>query len=189
MKAAIVLLANAPIQNFIRRIVFELNAKHQVPFYVSLVPSHVSLKQPFTFEDMDGLEHYFDTLAASIPPFDLRLDRFYSEEWAGFGILGLHVVETPFLRGLHNQLNEELSHLFKDTRAAHDGSEYRFHMTIEMGNLAGTNPYQVYFDGLRSPQVDFTYRVKELALFYYADEANAGGTFINYRVMPLSGKE
>jgi hypothetical protein len=33
MKAAIVLLASSPIQNFIRRIVFELNAKHQAAFY------------------------------------------------------------------------------------------------------------------------------------------------------------
>ncbi len=187
MKAAIVLLANAPIQNFIRRIVFEMNAKYRVPFFVSLLPSHVSLKQPFTFEDMGVLEDYFDSLAARIPPFDLRLERFYCEQWAGFGILGLHVVETSILRGLHNQINEELSHLFKDTRAAHDGSEYRFHMTIEMGKVAGANPYQAYFDGLRSPQVDFTYRVKELALFYYTDEANAGGTFINYRVMALGG--
>ena len=189
MKAAIVLLASNPIQNFIRRVVFELNAKHQVPFYVSLVPSHVSLKQPFTFEELDVLEHYFDTLAASIPPFDLGLDRFYCEEWAGFGILGLHVVETAMLRGLHNQLNEELSHLFKDTRAAHDGSEYRFHMTIEMGKVEGANPYQAYFDGLAEREVDFTYPVRELALFIYTDEANRGGTFINYRVMPLSGKE
>ena len=97
MKAAIVLLANTPIQNFIRRIVFELNAKYQVVFYASLLPSDVSLKQPFAFEDMDVLEKYFDALTARTPPFDLLLDRFYCEEWAGFGILGLNVVETSII--------------------------------------------------------------------------------------------
>ena len=188
MKAAIVLLANSPIQNFIRRIVFELNTTYQVPFFASLLPSHVSLKQPFVFEDMDVLEKYFDGLAARTAPFDLQLDQFYGEEWAGFGILGLNVVETPILRGLHNQVNDELGRLFKDTRAAHDGSDYRFHMTIEMGKVEGANPFKTYFDGLADIKVDFTYRVKELALFYYPDEANNAGPFINYRVMPLSGK-
>ena len=53
MKAAIVLLASTPIQNFIRRIVFELNANYGAAFFASLLPSHVSLKQPFAFEDMD----------------------------------------------------------------------------------------------------------------------------------------
>ncbi len=187
MKAAIVLLANPPIQNFIRRIVFELNARYQVAFYAALLPAHVSLKQPFAFEDMEVLENYFDDLAARTAPFELQLDRFYSEEWAGFGILGLNVVETPILRRLHNQLNDELSGLFKDTRAAHDGSGYRFHMTIELGKVEGANPFQAYFDGLAKHQINFTYRVKELALFYYTDEANRAGTFINYRVMPLGG--
>ena len=187
MKAAIVLLANTPTQNFNRRIVFELNTKYQVAFYASLLPSHVSLKQPFTFEDMDVLENYFDGLAARTPPFDITLDRFYSEEWAGYGILGLNVVESPILCGLHNRLNDELSRLFKDTRAAHDGSEYHFHMTIEMGKVEGLNPFQAYFDGLADRQVNFTYRVKEMALFYYAEEAGRGVTFINYRVMSLGG--
>ena len=189
MKAAIVLLASTPIQNFIRRIVFELNANYGAAFFASLLPSHVSLKQPFAFEDMDVLEKYFDSLAARTRPFDLRLDRFYCEEWAGFGILGLNVVETPILRGLHNQLNDELSRLFIDTRAAHDGSGYHFHMTIELGKVEGANPFKEYFDGLTERQVDFNYRVKEMALFYYTEEGNRAGTFINYRVMPLGGKD
>ena len=188
MKAAIVLLANTLIQNFIRRNVFELNAKYQVPFFAALLPAHVSLKQPFAFEDMDVLENYFNSLAVRTAPFELQLDRFYSEEWADFGILGLNVIETPILRGLHNQVNDELSGLFKDTRAAHDGSDYRFHMTIEMGKVKGANPFKTYFDGLADIKVDFTYRVNELALFYYPDEANNAGPFINYRVMPLSGR-
>ena len=41
------------------------------------------------------------------------------------------------------------------------------------------NAFKKYFDGLAEQQVDFTYRVKEMALFYYTDEANLAGTFIN----------
>lgn len=187
MKAAIVVLANSAIQNFIRRIVFEINAAYRTEFYAALLPSHVSLKQPFAFEDMDVLEHYFDTLAASTAPFEIQLDRFYYEEWGGFGILGLNVVETPILRGLHNQLNADLSGLFKDTRAPHDGSEYHFHMTIELGKFTNAESFKTYFDRLSDRKITFTYTAQELALFYYTDEANRPGTFINYRVQPLTG--
>ena len=188
MKAAIVLLSSAAVQNYVRRIVFALNAQYKVGLFASLLPSHVSLKQPFTFESMDVLETYFDNLAGRIAPFEIELNRFYSEEWAGYGILGLNVVETPILRGLHNRINAELSQLFKDTRAPHDGSGYRFHLTIEAGKLESANPYQVYFDHLSDPQVKMAFQAQELGLFYYPDETYGAGPFITYRVMPLRGQ-
>lgn len=187
MKAAIVLLSDAEVQNFTRRIVFELNASYPVGFLASLLPSHVSLKQPFTFEDIDTLEAYFDGLAARIAPFEIQLDGFYSEDGSGYGILGLNVVETPTLRGLHNQINAELSRLFKDTRAPHDGSEYRFHLTIEMGRIDAGDPFLAYFNTLKDAGMKMNFRARELALFYYPDETYGAGPFITYRVMPLSG--
>lgn len=187
MKAAIVLLANSSIQNMTRQIVLTLHRNYQTAFYASLLPAHVSLKQPFAFEDMHVLETYFDGLAARMTPFDLQLDRFTYEEWAGFGILGLNVVETPILRGLHDQLNHELSHVVKNSAAAHDGSGYYFHLTIEMGPVDAANPYRTYFEGLTSHEVDLTCHVRELALFFYADVENRAGSFINTRVMPLGG--
>ena len=187
MKAAFVVLSNHAIQNFIRRIVFEMNAAYQTEFFAALLPSHVSLKQPFAFEDMDVLEHYFDTLAAQTAPFEIQLERFYYEEWGGFGILGLKVVESPILRELHNRLNTELSGLFKDTRAPHDGSDYRFHMTIELGKFTSAAGFKAYFDNISERQISLTYTAKELGMFYYTDEANRPGSFINYRVQPLAG--
>jgi 2'-5' RNA ligase len=187
MKAAIVLLADHAIQNDARRVVFELNTRYQVPFYASLLPSHVSLKQPFTFENMDVLEDYFDGLAARIAPFQIALDAYYYGEWTGHGILGLHVVETPELRRLHNQINAELKGLFQDSSAPHDGSEYSFHLTIETGKIDGKNGFKEYYDSLPTPRVDREFTARELAMFYYAEDQITGGSFINYRVQPLTG--
>ena len=185
MKAAIAILANYQVQNFVRRIVFELEQAFQVEFLASLLPAHISLKQPFSFESMQRLEGYFDSLAAQIAPFQIELDKIYNTDWEGYGILGINVRETEILRGLHNQLNRELSELFVDTSAPHDGTGYHFHMTIELGKVEDQNPYQDYFERLESKMVNLSYHVKEIALFYYPDNQRS---FICYKVLPLTGK-
>lgn len=187
MKAAIVLLSNASVQNYVRRIVFELNTVYGVEFYAATLPAHVSLKQPFTFENMGVLEEYFDGLAAKTAPFEIQLEHVYYEEWAGYAILGLSVVETARLRQLHDQLNAELSPLFLDTRAAHDGSGYRFHLTIELGKTAGNNGFRDYFDRLAEKQVNLKFIARELGLFYYTADTNSPKDFMTYRVQPLTG--
>jgi 2'-5' RNA ligase len=187
MKAAIVLLADSPTQNFARRVAVEMSISRQVEFFAALLPSHVSLKQPFEFESLDTLDRYTENLAARIQPFTIRLDSFYTAEWDGYGILGLNVVETPELRGLHNQVNHELSQIFKDSQAAHDGGGYHFHLTIEMGKVSGINPFREYFDSLTSPTVDLSFQVRELGVFFYNAEPYVPGSFTVYRVLPLGG--
>jgi len=185
MKAAIAILADYRTQNFVRRIVFELEQAYQVDFLASLLPAHISLKQPFTFESMERLEGYFDSLAAQIAPFQIELDEIYNTDWEGYGILGINVRETETLRALHNQLNRELSDLFVDTSAPHDGAGYHFHMTIEMGKVEQQNPFRNYFERLESRTINLAYQAKEIALFYYPDHQR---TFICYKVLPLTGK-
>ena len=186
MKAAIVLLTDYMTQNIARKIVFALDQEYKIDFHGSLLPAHVSLKQPFAFESMERLEDYFDALAASISPFLVELDEIYYIDWSGYGILGMSVKETTILRGLHNRLNHELSELFRDTSAPHDGDEYRFHMTIELGKIEKANPYRVYFDKLADKRVNLEFVAKEMALFYYSGKGPR--SFINYRVLPLTGK-
>ncbi len=186
MKAAIVILSDLVVQNFTRRIVFDLNTRSGVPLFASLLPAHVSLKQPFTFERMDALENYFDSFATSHPSFQIALDRLYCETWEGYGILGLNVTETPILRELHNTLNAELPGVVQDARAPHDGPEYRFHLTIEMGKIGATNPFQAYYDSLPDPEVDLRFTASQLALFYYPEPGSPNPNFITYRVMSLT---
>jgi 2'-5' RNA ligase len=185
MKAAIALLADYRIQNRARRMVFEISRIAEMQFMGSLLPSHVSLKQPFTFENMEVLETWFDSLAARIDPFPIRLDQVYYSEWDDQAILGFKVVETPWLRDLHNQINQELSRVVADPAAPHDGEAYRFHLTIAMGKIGITNPYKIFFDRLPDNRVDLAFRATQLAMFYYADGPIQTGSFILYRQMPL----
>jgi len=184
MKAAIAILADNRAQNFVRKIVFELDQSSQIDFLAALLPAHISLKQPFSFESMDRLEGYFDSLASQITPFQIELDEIYYTEWDGNGILGINVRETDTLRGLHNQLNRELSKLFVDTSAPHDGGSYHFHMTIELGKVGNQNPYRAYFEELEDRTVNLAFQANEIALFYYPGNQRS---FICYKVLPLTG--
>ena len=186
MKAAIVLLADYMTQNFVRKIVFALDQEYKIDFLGSLLPAHVSLKQPFAFESIERLEGYFDTFVASVSPFLIEFNEIYYKNWGGYGILGMSVKETTTLRELHNRLNHKLCELFRDTSAPHDGEEYRFHMTIELGIIGKVNPYQAYFDKLADKSVNLSFVAKEMALFYYSGKDHR--SFFNYKVLPLAGE-
>ena len=185
MKAAIALLADFKVQNVARRMVFEMSQRTPIEFFGSLLPAHVSLKQPFTFEDMDRLEAWFDSFAAQTAPFDIELSSLYYGEWDQVGIIGFQVMETPMLRALHNQINRELAQVVEDASAPHDGDEYRFHLTVELGKIDITNPFRTFFETIPDHNVQRTFRATHLAMFYYADRPIAPGSFIIYRVMPL----
>lgn len=189
MKAAIVLLSDYKIQNFVRKIAFDLNRIHHTDFLVSLVPAHISLKQPFFFDNnMGKLEKFFDSLAKNIEPFKIELDNIYYNEWNGYSIVGLGVKETTILRDIHNRINKALSGLFENTSAPHDGDGYQFHLTIEMRKIEGENVYRDYFDNLKNKKIDLSYNAKDIALFYYADESLKIGSFMTYKVLPLGKK-
>jgi 2'-5' RNA ligase len=185
MKAAIALLADFPTQNFARRMVFEMSQTAEMEFFGSLLPAHVSLKQPFVFEGMPRLEAWFDSFAARIAPFDISLDSVYYSEWEKTAIVGLHVVETPTLRNLHNQINRELAEVVANPSAPHDGDEYRFHLTVELGPIGESNPFKTFYDGLADKTLNLTFHTSHLALFFYADRPIESGSFITYRVAPL----
>lgn len=188
MKAAIVLLACTDVQNFARRIAVRLSADKGLPFYAAALPSHVSLKQPFAFDDLDHLDAFCERFAASVAPFDLDLDRFYLFESGDFGVLGLNAVETPALRGLHERLNAELAREFADPRAEHDGAAYHFHLTIEIARSArDLVTLRGYFHSLAEKTVNLRFTARELGVFFYPDDTFAPGSFVVYRVMPLAG--
>jgi 2'-5' RNA ligase len=187
MKAAIVLLSDNAVQNYTRQFVYQLSTRWEVPFFASLLPSHVSLKQPFTFENIETLQRFFDAFAASIRPFEIALDGLYSETWSGYGILGMNVVETAELRAMHNRLNTELPGVVKDASAAHDGAEYHFHLTIEMGKVDGSNPFQSLYEQIADKRIQLKFTPRNLAMFFYPQRSEFDTTFITYRVQPLGG--
>ena len=189
MKAAMALLADYATQNIARRLVFKMSQAAEFEFFGSLLPSHVSLKQPFVFEDMPRLEAWFDSFAARTTPFDVTLNSVYYSTWEGYGILGFEVVETPVLRNLHKQINRELVEVVANASAPHDGDEYRFHMTVELGPIRQANPFKAFYDSLADKTVNLTFHARNLALFIYADRPIQSGSFILYRVMPFAHLE
>jgi 2'-5' RNA ligase len=185
MKAAIALLSNFHVQNVARQMVYEINQRAGINFLGSLLPAHVSLKQPFTFEDMDLLEAWLESFSRRVESFRIDLERVYYEEWDRYAIVGFEVFETPTLRSLHNRINEELKDLVHDPSAPHDGDEYRFHLTVELGEVGKFNPYKKFYDSLPETQVNLSFRAEHIALFFYADEHIGAGSFICYKVLPL----
>ena len=187
MKVAIALLADYPVQNIARRMAYEIRQRGEIEFLGSLLPSHVSLKQPFTFESMDVLEGWFDSFSKRVSQFLIKLDHIYYDTWSDTAIVGLGVDETPTLRTLHNQINRELKELVLDSSAPYDGDEYRFHLTVELGKVGNTNPFKHYYESLPEKQISLSFKAELIALFYYADGPIEKGSYICYKVLPLTG--
>lgn len=187
MKAAIALLSDFHVQNIARRMVYEIQQHARIRFLGSLLPAHVSLKQPFSFENMEDLETWFESFSQEVHPFRIDLERIYYEEWDRYAIIGFEVLETPILRSLHDRINQELKNLVIDPSAPHDGEEYRFHLTVELGEVGDTNPFKQFFDSLPEKQVYLSFLAEYIALFFYADGPIETGSFICYKVLPLAG--
>lgn len=188
MKAAIALLSDFHVQNVARRMVYEINQHAGIQFFGSLLPAHVSLKQPFTFEDMDRLEEWLESFSQEVAPFWIDLERVYYDEWDKYAIIGFEVLETPILRSLHNRINEELVSLVRDPSAPHDGDDYRFHLTVELSKVGMANPFKQFYDSLPEKQVDLSFTAEHIVLFFYADGPIEAGSFICHKVLPLAGK-
>jgi hypothetical protein len=166
--------------------VYTIRQRAALRFFGSLLPAHVSLKQPFTFENMDVLEAWFDSFCKQVAPFKVELDHVYYDQWDEYAIVGLSVRETATLRALHNQINSELKSVVNDPSAAHDGDEYRFHLTIELGPVGTTNPFQEFYQSLPEKQVELSFTAQYLALFFYPEKTIEPGSFICYKVLPLT---
>jgi 2'-5' RNA ligase len=183
MKAAIALLSDYRIQNVARKMVYEINRHGGIKFFGPLLPAHVSLKQPFTFEDMNRLEAWFDSFSKRVPSLRIELDHIYHDTWNEYAIVGFGVRETPTLRDLHNQINRELRDVVHDPSAPHDGEGYRFHLTVELGKVGSLNPFKRFYDSIPEKRIDLSFVAEHIAHFFYAEEPIEPGSFICYKVL------
>ncbi len=188
MKTAFALLVDHNVHNFIRKLAIDVHLKYQIDFLASLLPPHVSLKQPFEISSLAEIEAYFDQLAESIQPFDVTLThldlQIVSFSGAKVGILWLDVHETPTLRDLHDRINRELSERFENTEALFDGPDYHFHATVELGG----QPAEVYrkiYTAYEHIEVNLTFTAREIAMFYCDDLSSELGNFITYKILPI----
>jgi 2'-5' RNA ligase len=192
MRATFALLVDYNVHNFIRKLAVDIHSKYQTGFLVSLLPPHVSLKQPFQISSLPKLEAYFDRLAETIQPFEIILTRlelkvlpFNDDE---LGILWLDVQESRILRDLHDRLNRELSERFENTETAFDGSDYHFHATVELGGQPAEVYRRIYAE-YKDIEVNLRFTASEIATFYSDDSSGRPGSFITYKVLPVGKGE
>lgn len=188
MKAGLALLADRPTHNAVRRLAWQLHRDYGTGLRASRLPPHISLKQPFTIDDLAGLERYFDHFAAQLAPFAVLLPRIQiiaqpsSPELSG--IAWFEVTETPLLRQLHNRLNQDLAVRFGGTSAPFDGDSYHFHLTIAVSSRP-TDAYHRMAARLDEFNLALGYTACELALFVF-DETDPGTTnSLTYKIAPL----
>jgi 2'-5' RNA ligase len=191
MRAAIALLVDHQIHNFMRRLAVEFHQRYQVGFLGALLPPHISLKQPFQVTDLEAVAAYFDELAAGISPLEIRLTglelqatTFQGKE---YGILWMEVEESKTLCDLHMRINRELAERFENTGASFDGAEYTFHATVAIGGQP-LEVYREFYNTLVSAEHSLSYVAREIAMFYY-DDAGQPGTYITYRIQPIGGEQ
>ncbi len=190
MRAALALLADPAVYNFVRKLAWDINLRYQTGFPVQCLPPHISLKQPFDIIDLEGLERYMDELASSIPPFEIELSGLQlvpleSEASEPTGLLWLNVYESLLLRQLHNRVNQELTQRFGSTPAAHDGPEYHFHMTVAIGGQPYEVYQQIYSEFSRRPTPG-CFITRMLAMFTYEENFSLEKGYMTYRLAPLS---
>jgi 2'-5' RNA ligase len=192
LKATFALLANTEIHNLVRKLAWEMHQKIRTGTRHCSLPPHISLKQPFQIEDLVALEDYMAELASSMEPFEVQLTELQIEPFVfdgiEFGILWIDVQETEYLRHLHNRVNDELSQRFGDTRAVFDGSEYHFHLTVNLGGQPN-DAYRRFFRELSDPRINLRYTVRELAMFVYDEPMGPAGEYLSYKILPIGKQE
>ena len=56
MKAALALLADRDVHNFVRKLAWDIHQKYHTGTLHCRLPSHISLKQPFAISNLAALE-------------------------------------------------------------------------------------------------------------------------------------
>ncbi len=188
MKATFALLANREVHNLVRKLAWDIHQNYRTGTRHCRLPSHISLKQPFSVSDLAALEVYMDELAHSIEPFAVVLPEIQVVPtlFAGteYGILWLDVEETAYLRQLHNRVNRQLEERFGNSAANFDGADYHFHMTVMLGGQP-MDAYRQFYSGLSDPKVNLRCTVGELAMFVYDEPMGPEGEYLSYKTLPL----
>jgi 2'-5' RNA ligase len=189
MKATIVLIANNQTANLASKLLLEANRIGELGFDMTRLPFHVSLKQPFSINNLEEFEIFFDKYSKRLKPVNVHFEELVTWESKIFGydsgVMVLKAEKTEELVNLHQDLNYQLEEKFGSCKADFDGDEYQFHMTIAIGG----NTFSVYekvLEEFRKRELDFNTNFNELALFYYDDDDIKPGTYYCYKRVSLN---
>lgn len=185
MKVCFGLILDYNIHNYARKLAFEINNKYNTGFIAAKLPQHVTLGPLFEINNIEQVEDYFDSFAGSISPFEVTLTsidlKLFDDDKDGTGVLWMDVKESNELRKLHNRMYKDIAGYSWEID---DDGMYQFHSTIALGEQSAS-VYKKIFNSIKNKKIDYTCRVKELALFCPSDEQNIMGTYITYKILPL----
>ena len=187
MKAAFILEVDHRVHNFIRNLARDIDRRYHTDFLSTWVPPHISVKLPFNVPGLDEIEEYFDLLAASVQPIEIRLNKLELSTWTDGdetqGVLWLVVQENAKLRDLHLRINRELAERFEDTHARYDGPDFRFHATVAIRG-APLQTYRDIYADYRDIEVDLRYTASRISLIWLDDSVDPAAGCI-FRILPL----
>ena len=188
MKATLVLIANNQTSNMASKLLLDANKIGELGYEMTRLPFHVSLKQPFTINNLNDFENFFDEYSKTLKPVSIHFKELIAWENSVFGyesgVLVLKVEKTKELSFIHQDLNSKLEEKFGTCNASFDGDAYQFHMTIAIGG----KPYSEYekvLSELKKKDLKFTTVFNELALFYYDSDNIEPGTYYCYKRVNL----
>jgi 2'-5' RNA ligase len=192
MRTAIALLVDHEFANLMAAYTLRCR-NYGFDLRVLRLPAHVSLKQPFTVDDFEGFEEYFDEFARRIEPQSLRFNGFTFWGNAEQGVISAHVEANPRLRQLHEQLNTELEQSFGGTQADFDGEAYVFHLTVAIGGFHADLLPQLTAD-IAAWTLDEVAVSSRLAMFIYEESHHPDSLFGvreygTYKILPVGYKE
>lgn len=191
MKICFALLVDYKLHNFARKIAFDINNKYDTGFIAAKLPQHVTLGEVIEIDNLSEAEKYFDLLAESIDPFEIKFPKIdlkvFGDANDGFGVLWMEVKENTTLRNLNKRIYKEvIAYPWKVDETSGDGIYY-FHSTIALGQQPA-RVYKEFFNSIDKKELNYTSQVTEIALFCSPDSENKMGSYITYKILPLGKK-
>ena len=173
MKIGYALMLNNESHNFIRQIQLELHQK--IGIGLARQTPHITIKSPFDINEIDKYVDYIEYVAESIEPIDIDFEGF-----GNFGdkVIFLDVKQNQRLLDLHWRILGELAKQFGLTPHAFEGKNIKFHASIAGFN--NKDSFQQALNYLSQYQPKFSFKAKELGIFYYLGEGN--GWIVNRRI-------
>ncbi|MDD3052562.1 MAG: 2'-5' RNA ligase family protein [Candidatus Cloacimonetes bacterium] len=182
MRCTFALLLNDEIHNYVRKKAVQINRVSGNAFFGAILPPHISLKQPFTIEDIETVEKYFDIFSSSTMPVSISTGEIYLMD----NVIGLKIESSSILKNIHFQINSELSDYCLDPTALHDGDSYKFHLTIAM-SAYNLNAFQSAYDQIKDEKIKFNFIADRIVMFISEDDSFPD-KYITYKINHLNGK-
>lgn len=190
MKATLVFLASDDTENRLCEMMYRAEKAGQVGFEAARLPRHISLRQPFEFDDMDKLMQLAQEFAAKTAPVKLNFVELgwhpLSLHGQETGWLGYEFGENQTIADARKAAKAEICKVFPDAATQPDMVEGTYHVTLA-GGSAPTDAFRTAWEALKDSAEQPEAVFDKLGIFYYDVPGMVGGTYYCFKRLPLKG--